>query len=643
MHARAIARGPVLFIALALSAALAQGFPPPALATVLGGATLPAAPTLCDSVRLLIEGVLPSSCYWIREFRVGAPVPLPTMGPVPTYLIEARIRVEAPSPIAEVVCPTVLEPYRLAEKLGTLPFGRYWVRAREYVFASSPADTTTPIDSSRAFIDFSVGTDSCRASNGCALLGFAPPNSPNIEGVQPDGCTTRALPGGRACFDVTLRNEAPVAAFQTVVELPPGEAFPYDFPNLIVPIEVVPAERAAGFAVAWNREVTTLKIVAYSTTGAVIPPGSGPVLHLCYDVKAGTPEGSYEITFGPSLLSTPLGEVIPFCPTFQEIRGRLCVGEGGCDLNGDGVGDVRDIARLVRCVLGDSTDVCPDSIRAKADCNDDALVDVRDVVCCVQKILTHDAGWGPIYPVASTFSSDESSIGFEGPVESGDAFEAHATVSIVRGAAFGGVQFVLNPGTAARVRAISLDDPLGVSTLRWEPRPDGSARVMVYDAGGPVAASQPSPGSASGGAGTARLRVTLERSSNGDGELSLDPVRSATATGTILAIGFGTLRVALPAGAAMNAPAILPARPNPFVSETEISFSLASAGPASLRLFDVTGRLVRTLHEGWANAGPQRLRWDGRDDRGRTVGVGIYFVRLTAGGIIRTERILRLR
>jgi len=563
------------------------------------------------------------------------------MGPIPTYGIKARVRVEEPNPALDVVCPAVLEPYRLAEELGRLPFGRYWVDAREYVYPFGSADTTTPIDSSRAFIAFSVGADSCRASEGCVLLGFAPANS---DDVRPDGCTMRALPGGRACFDVTMRNEAPVAAFQTVVEVPPGEAFPYDLLNLIVPTDVVPAERAAGFSVAWSREGTKLKIVVYSTTGAVIPPGGGPVLHLCYEIKAGIPEGSYEISFGPSLVSTPLGEVLPFCPTFQEVRGRLCVGEGGCDVNGDGVGDVRDIARLVGCVLRDSTDACPDSIRAKADCNDDSLVDVRDVVCCVRKVLTHGAGWGPTFVGAgpSTFS-DGSSIGFEGPVESDNAFEAHATVSIVRGTSFGGFQFVLAPGTAARVSAISLEDPLGASTFGWEPRPDGSARVMVYD-GGPVTASQASPGSVSGGVGTARLRVTLERSSSGsaDGELSLDPVRGTTGSGTLLEMTYGALQVTLPASP-IEAPAILPARPNPFVSETEISFSQPTAGPASLRLFDVTGRLVRTLHEGSANAGPQRLRWDGRDDRGRTVGVGIYFVRLTAGGLVRTERILRLR
>jgi flagellar hook assembly protein FlgD len=58
----------------------------------------------------------------------------------------------------------------------------------------------------------------------------------------------------------------------------------------------------------------------------------------------------------------------------------------------------------------------------------------------------------------------------------------------------------------------------------------------------------------------------------------------------------------------------------------------------SLRVFDARGRLVRTLVEGYREAGPGSARWDGRDRRGTAVASGVYFYRLTVGGERLTRR-----
>jgi hypothetical protein len=68
--------------------------------------------------------------------------------------------------------------------------------------------------------------------------------------------------------------------------------------------------------------------------------------------------------------------------------------------------------------------------------------------------------------------------------------------------------------------------------------------------------------------------------------------------------------------------------PNPFNPSTELRFSLPRAGKVSLRLYDVSGRLVRVIHEGELPAGQHRRRWDGRDDAGRSVASGAYYARL---------------
>jgi flagellar hook capping protein FlgD len=92
--------------------------------------------------------------------------------------------------------------------------------------------------------------------------------------------------------------------------------------------------------------------------------------------------------------------------------------------------------------------------------------------------------------------------------------------------------------------------------------------------------------------------------------------------------------VPVPPPAVTDAAARLyPAVPNPFNPRTMIRFELKRPARARLRIFAVDGSLVRTLADRAYPAGEQRLYWDGRNDRGRDVGSGAYFVSLEADGI----------
>jgi hypothetical protein len=71
-----------------------------------------------------------------------------------------------------------------------------------------------------------------------------------------------------------------------------------------------------------------------------------------------------------------------------------------------------------------------------------------------------------------------------------------------------------------------------------------------------------------------------------------------------------------------------PAAPNPFVSFTRMSFALPHPGRVTLKLYDVAGRLVRTLEDGELPAGTHAVRWDRRSDAGTAVRSGVYFARL---------------
>jgi len=72
--------------------------------------------------------------------------------------------------------------------------------------------------------------------------------------------------------------------------------------------------------------------------------------------------------------------------------------------------------------------------------------------------------------------------------------------------------------------------------------------------------------------------------------------------------------------------------PNPFNPATRIQFTLDRDAQVSLRVFDVQGRAVRTLLNSYLAAGNRVVSWDGRDDRGRALPSGTYFLRLQGGG-----------
>ena len=74
------------------------------------------------------------------------------------------------------------------------------------------------------------------------------------------------------------------------------------------------------------------------------------------------------------------------------------------------------------------------------------------------------------------------------------------------------------------------------------------------------------------------------------------------------------------------------AAPNPFNPATTLHFSLPAAGHVELRVFDVQGRLVRTLVDGQRAAGSNEVQWDGRDHDGRQLASGTYYARLVAAG-----------
>ena len=85
--------------------------------------------------------------------------------------------------------------------------------------------------------------------------------------------------------------------------------------------------------------------------------------------------------------------------------------------------------------------------------------------------------------------------------------------------------------------------------------------------------------------------------------------------------------------------ALYGARPNPIAGEGQIAFQVPTRTDVSIGIFDVSGRALRTLARGSVEAGIHTVDWDGRDDRGRSLGSGIYYVKMVTGDYTATRKI----
>ena len=88
---------------------------------------------------------------------------------------------------------------------------------------------------------------------------------------------------------------------------------------------------------------------------------------------------------------------------------------------------------------------------------------------------------------------------------------------------------------------------------------------------------------------------------------------------------------------------LLPNAPNPFNSQTVLSYFLLEPGPVRLEVFALSGQRIAVLHQGPQQAGYHRLHWDGRDAVGRPVASGTYLYRMVTDETVLTRKLTLLR
>ena len=74
-----------------------------------------------------------------------------------------------------------------------------------------------------------------------------------------------------------------------------------------------------------------------------------------------------------------------------------------------------------------------------------------------------------------------------------------------------------------------------------------------------------------------------------------------------------------------------------------MEFAVPGVGPGRVEIIDVGGRLVRSLELPAAREDRAALVWDGKDQAGRSVGSGLYLLRVVRGGENRVTRIVRVQ
>ena len=83
--------------------------------------------------------------------------------------------------------------------------------------------------------------------------------------------------------------------------------------------------------------------------------------------------------------------------------------------------------------------------------------------------------------------------------------------------------------------------------------------------------------------------------------------------------------------------------PNPFNPSTMIPFAITSNENVSLNIYDMNGKLIKTLINGNIPAGYHEILWDGKDNAGKAVNSGMYISRLLAGEQSDSQKMLMVK
>ena len=83
--------------------------------------------------------------------------------------------------------------------------------------------------------------------------------------------------------------------------------------------------------------------------------------------------------------------------------------------------------------------------------------------------------------------------------------------------------------------------------------------------------------------------------------------------------------------------------PNPFNPNTTLKYELLVGGPIKITIYDLMGRDVKTLFDGYQEAGARAILWDSTDDNGILLGTGFYFYTIRTSSELKKGKMLFLK
>jgi hypothetical protein len=83
--------------------------------------------------------------------------------------------------------------------------------------------------------------------------------------------------------------------------------------------------------------------------------------------------------------------------------------------------------------------------------------------------------------------------------------------------------------------------------------------------------------------------------------------------------------------------------PVPVQNSTTVSFNLAKSKEVSIKIFDMTGRSIKTIAGAQMQPGDHQFVWNGKDEKGNALNTGIYFLRIETEDQIETRKMIIVR
>jgi hypothetical protein len=356
-------------------------------------------------------------------------------------------------------------------------------------------------------------------------------------------------------------------------------------------------------------------VVIFSVGIDSIAAGQGPITELIVDVN-------FDTTFGPSnIIFNSAIEVIDSIGTSKTLDsedGYFTVDRYG-DGNLDGVVNVGDCLSIVAYIIGVQT--YNQRQMDAADFNGNGFVDIgdlQDIVNFILEILGLPQGEPVGPPVVVELDNNVS--------PSGDRLSVPLNIELPGEAS--AVQFVIDYNSDM----LNCDE-LIVGELASEMLVDYSItgdqiKCVIYNLGGG------SFGPVSGELVEFEFEMLGGEFSPGT-DLFISDFMIVNPSAEFIPVEI--------AGRLPNKFTLMQNYPNPFNAVTNIGFNLPLSQQVKLQVYDLLGRSVVTLHDGFLQAGSHAIEWDGRSAAGNELASGVYFYRLQAEDFDDTKKMLLIK